>query len=59
MGRLRAKTVDCQYKEYDRLLIEQFISRLNDGGMVEEILEKVATLEDIEDTMSEHVLLWA
>ena len=27
--------------------------------MIEEILKELATLEDTEDTTSEHVLLWA
>ena len=51
--------VECQYKEYDRLLIEQFISGLNDNDMIDEILKEVATLEDIEHAMHEHMLIWA
>ena len=38
MGRLRTKEAECQCKEYDRLLTEQFINVLNDNGMVDEIL---------------------
>ena len=41
------------------LLTEQFINGLNDNGMVGEILKKVATLEEIEDASSEHILVWA
>ena len=48
---------ECHYKEYNRLLTEQFISGLNDDGMIDEILKDVAMLEDIENAMSEHVLL--
>ena len=40
------------------MLTEQFIGQLNDGGMIDEILKEVAILEDIEDTMSERVLLF-
>ena len=36
--------------EYDRLLTGQFISGLNNDGMVDEILKEVATLEGIDDT---------
>ena len=55
MGRLKTKAVECQYKGYDRLLTKQFISRLNDYSIIDEI-PKVATLQDMKDTMSEHVL---
>ena len=36
MGRLRTQATECQYKEYDRLLVAQFISGLNDSGMISE-----------------------
>ena len=49
----------CQYKQYERLLKEQFISGLYDDGMIDEILKKVVALEDIGDITSEHVLLLA
>ena len=51
------KQQSVNYKEYNRLLTEQFTNRLNDDGMVNEILKEVATLEDIEGTTNEHVLL--
>ena len=56
MGKLRTKTAEYQYKEYNRLLTEQFINSLNDE-MVDEILKEAVTLEDTEDATSEHVLL--
>ena len=59
MDRLRTKAADCKYKEYDRLLTEQFINRLNDDGMVDEILKEANILQDIEDASCEYVLLWA
>ena len=55
---LKTKVAECQYKEYERLLREQFISGLNDSGIISEILNEVAALKDIEDHMTEHVLLW-
>ena len=57
MGRLWTEEVECEYKEYDRLLTEQFISGLNDKGMNVEILKESATLADIKDAMSECVLV--
>ena len=49
MDRFRIKAAVCQYKEYDGLLTQQFMSGLNGNGMVSEILKDVSTLEDIED----------
>ena len=40
-------------------MAEQFISGLNDNGMINEILKIVDTLEDIEDATSKFVFLWA
>ena len=59
IGRLSTKTVECQYKEYNMLLTEQFICGLNEDGMISEILNEVATLEDIKDATGECILLWA
>ena len=59
MCRLRTKSAEYECKEYDMLLTEQSISGLNDNGMIDEILGEVATIEDIEHAISEHVLLWA
>ena len=39
--------------------MEQFICRPNDDGTINEVLKEVATIEDTEDTTSEHMLLWA
>ena len=47
MGRLRTKAADCQCKEYNRLLTEQFISGLNDDGGIIEILKEVTTLKTL------------
>ena len=57
MGRLRGKAAESQYKEYNRLMTEQFNNELNDDEMVDEILKEVTTIEDIEDALHVHVLL--
>ena len=36
--------------------MEQFISWLNDDGMVYKMLKEVATLDYIEDAMNEHIM---
>ena len=41
MGRLRIAAIECSYKEIDRQLKEQFIHRLNDNGMMVEIIKKL------------------
>ena len=51
--------MECEYKEHERLLTEQFICGLNKNGVIDEILRKVVTLEKFEDAMNEHVLIWA
>ena len=57
MGGLWIKAAECDYKEYDRKLTEQFIYRLDDEGMLKEILRDVSALEDIRHATSEKVLL--
>ena len=57
MGRLQRKVKECEYKKYDRLVIEQFINWLGDEGMISEVLREVLTLKDMEDTTGETVLL--
>ena len=57
-GRLQTKAADCEYKEYCRLLTEQFIGALNDEGMTDEIVREVATLGNIEEATSECILAW-
>ena len=54
----RLKKQDVSTKKYDRLLTEKFIGGLNSEGMIDEIFREVATLGDIEDATSEHVLNW-
>ena len=58
MDRLWTKAAECDYKEYDRKLTEQFIHRLEKEGIINDILREVSTLEDIDDATSKWVLLW-
>ena len=41
MGRLQTKAAECEYKEYDRLLTQQFIGELCDEDMTDEVLREV------------------
>ena len=59
MGRLWTNVADCNYKEYGRLLTEQFIHGLDDEGRISGILKEVLTLQDTGDVTSERVPLWA
>ena len=46
MGRLHVVAVECNYREVDRQLKEQFIHGLNDRCMLEEIIKELnATLD--------------
>ena len=56
MGRLQLKAAECKYREYDRLLTEQFIGELKDECMTDENLREVATLEVIEEVTDECIL---
>ena len=41
----------CQYKEYNMLLVEHFMSGLHDHGMIDEILKEVPTLKILQANM--------
>ena len=56
MGRLQKKVAECDYKELNRSLTKQFIGRLNDDDMTDEILGEVATIENMEGATTKHVL---
>ena len=59
VGRLRLAVVECNYREEDRQLKEQFIHRLNDNDMVKEIIRELTKAEESVDITSEQVLGWA
>ena len=58
MGRLRLAAVQCNYKEVDRQLKEQFIQRLNDNDMLGEIIRKLTKAEECTAVTTKHVLVW-
>ena len=57
MGRLRVAAIECKYQEVDRQ--EQFIHRLNDKNMLEEIIKELTTVKSNEQITSGNVLVWA
>ena len=58
MGRLRIAVAECNYKEIDRQLKEQFIHGLNDKAMLDEVVRELTAKNSSEQTNSEDVLLW-
>ena len=59
MGRLRLAAVECNYKEVDRQVKEQFIHVLNDTDMLAEIIRELTKAKESADKTSEQVLGWA
>ena len=59
MGRLRVVAAECNYKELDCQLKEQFIHGLNDKAMLDEVIRELTTKGSNDQTMSEDVLIWA
>ena len=43
MGKLWTEMAECEYKEYDRLLTEQFVNGFDVEGMISKILKEVLT----------------
>ena len=59
IGRLCVVAVECNYREVDRQLKEQFIHGLNDRCMFEEIIKELTAANDDEQIPSEGMLAWA
>ena len=59
MGRLWIAAVECNYKEVDRQLKEQFIHGLNDRVMLDEIVRELMAKNNSQQTNNEDVLIWA
>ena len=59
MVRLRLAVIECNYKEIDRQLKEQFIHGLNDTDMLAEIIIEFNKIEENAGVTSEKVLYWA
>ena len=51
--------VECNYRELDRQLKEQFIHGLNDRCMLEEIIKELTAANTDDQITSEGVLAWA
>ena len=49
MGRLKLTLIECNYREVDRQLKEQFIHRLNNNDMLTEIIREVTKAEEKAD----------
>ena len=45
MGHLSIKANECEYKEGDKRLKEQFINRINDDKMMSEIIKELTTIK--------------
>ena len=58
VGRVRLTVVECNYKEIDWQLKEQFIHRLNDNDMLAEIIREITKAEENTPVTSEQVLVW-
>ena len=59
MGHLCMAAAECGYKEIDQQLKEQFIHRLNDRVMLDEIIRELTSKTNSEQTTSKDVLAWA
>ena len=59
MGKLRKATTECNYKEINRQLKEEFIHGLNDSDMSIEIIKELTKIEESDNVTSEQVLVWA
>ena len=56
MGRLWLSAVECNYRELDRQLKEQFIHGLNDTDMLGEIIQELTKIHENEKITSKNVL---
>ena len=56
MGHLHVAAVECGYKEVEQQLKEQFIHRLNDRVLLDEIIRELTTKTNSEQMTSEDVL---
>ena len=59
MGRLWIAVVECNYKEVNRQLKEQFIHGLNNRVMLDEIVRELMAKNSSKQINSEDVLSWA
>ena len=58
MGRLHVVVAECNYRELDMQLKEQFIHGLNDRCMLDEIIRELTTENNDEQVTSKGMLIW-
>ena len=56
MGRLQTEVTECDYRDPNRPLTEQFIGGINDDDMTDERLREIRTLEHIEEATGQCML---
>ena len=56
---IRIVTIECNYKDTDRQLKEQFIHRLNDNDMLAEIIRELTKTDENMHVTCEQILAWA
>ena len=59
MGRLCVAVAECNYREVDGQLKEQFIHGLNDKMMLDEVIRELTAKSNNKQTTSENVSVWA
>ena len=59
MGRLHIKAAECNYKEHDGHLKDQFINGINDEEIMQEIIKELMAKRNMSEIDSEQVLMWA
>ena len=59
MDRLIIKVAECNYKEHDTELKEQFINSINDEDITQEIIKLLTAQKNTGEIDSEQVLMWA
>ena len=59
MGRLHTAAAECNYKEIDHQLKEQFIHGLNNKTMLDEVIRELTTKNINEQITSEETFIWA
>ena len=59
MGRLRVTAAECNYKELDCQLKEQFIHGLNDKTLLDKVIRELTTKGSNDQITSEDMLIWA
>ena len=59
MGRLHVAAAECNYREIDRQLKEQFIHGLNNKAMLDEVIRELTAKSNDEQMTSKGMLAWA